>query len=329
MCQGIGDAGRTRPLAETIKQIADDAVAADEFATAQKLLVLFKSTALKSKDMQLIARATHADKEFADLRKQTELAKAAAEVLKQKPDDPDANLTVGKFECFWKNDWDAGLPRLAKSGNANLQGAAKKDLANPDDATEQVHVGDGWWKIAEAEAEPPQNRIKQRAASWYHRALPSLSGLPKAKIESRLDELKPSTPATRLPTLKVKWMLVFRSADPSIWNTDSDGNERRAVSLAKLPDGIKYLKMQIDPNQIVIIPMTKGKIGTVSKSETFGWEGRNLLVWGGHQLGIFGLHTKIGAPGYKGGPCIWYEGGGFSLATVLAIRQMPRKGTLG
>ncbi len=78
---------------------------------------------------------------------------------------------MGQFECFWKDDWDAGLLKLAKSGDAKLQEAAKKDLANPDDPTEQVTLGDAWWKVAEAEAEPLQGAhqtTRRRLVSPQH-----------------------------------------------------------------------------------------------------------------------------------------------------------------
>ncbi len=186
--------GANAALAETIKQIADDAVAAEEFATAQKLLTLFKSTALKSKDMQLIARATHADKEFADLRKQTELAKAAADVLKQKPDDAEANLTVGKFECFWQNDWAAGLPKLANGSDADLKKIAARDLSKPQEAADQASLGDAWWLLAGPQSEPAKGQITLRALHWYSQAVPGLSGFAKAKTERRIEDAEKERP---------------------------------------------------------------------------------------------------------------------------------------
>ena len=52
----------------------------------------------------------------------------ADEKLKTNPDDPQANLALGRYRCFAKGDWEAGLPLLAKSGDAALASLAKKAL---------------------------------------------------------------------------------------------------------------------------------------------------------------------------------------------------------
>ncbi len=219
-------------LAEAVRQTMDEAVLANQYAAAQKLIPLFTSIALKSKDKQLIARSNRAENELAELRKQYEAVSSAAEVLKKKPNDPAANLTVGKFECFWKDDWNTGLPKLAKSSDVKLQEAAHKDLANSDNATEQARIGDAWWLIADAESESVQLHVKLRAAQWYRRALPGLSGLARATVESRLNGLAPTVshseaapqpaarPHSRLVDL-IKLVDLKRDSVAGIWEVKS------------------------------------------------------------------------------------------------------------
>ncbi len=42
------------------------------------------------------------------------------EKLKESPDDPAANLAVGSYLCFNKDQWERGLPMLAKGSDPAL-----------------------------------------------------------------------------------------------------------------------------------------------------------------------------------------------------------------
>jgi hypothetical protein len=104
--------------------------------------------------------------------------------------------------------------------------------------------------------------------------------------------------------------MIFRSSDPAVWNTDSPDEKRFAIPLARVPQDTQFLKMSIDPDRFVIIAMTKDKLGTVSNQGRFGWEGRNAVVRGGHQLGVFDRTAP--KTWTKGDVCIFYENGGRS-----------------
>ena len=94
-----------------------------------------------------------------------------------------------------------------------------------------------------------------------------------------------------------QWLLIWKYSDTAVWITDSPDEKRFAIPLTKVPDNIKYLKMQIDPKRLVIIPIAKGRIGTVSSHDKFGWEESNQVVEGGCQLGIFNKAIIIGHDG--------------------------------
>ena len=66
------------------------------------------------------------------------------------PDDPAANLTLGKYLCFSRGDWQQGFSRLAKGSDPVLAELASKGLVNPTDAAVQEALGDDWWKASEA-----------------------------------------------------------------------------------------------------------------------------------------------------------------------------------
>ena len=143
---------------------------------------------------------------------------------------------MGRHLCFTKGDWANGLPMLALGSDVALKALAAADLQGAATSEGQVKLGDAWWKVA-----------KQRAIYWYARAESGAdSQLQKDTLEKRIKE---GTQTTR-------WVRIFRSADPSHWNLDPD-----RAGAAKVPENIKYLKMQIARKMVVIIDMTNDRLG--------------------------------------------------------------------
>jgi hypothetical protein len=105
--------------------------------------------------------------------------------LKTHPADRPANLAVGKFQCFVKENWARGLPLLARSDDAKLAGLASDELAVPQSATAQAALADGWWDYAESQAAAQRPAIRLHAGDWYGRAAPGLRGLDRLKAEQR------------------------------------------------------------------------------------------------------------------------------------------------
>ena len=90
------------------------------------------------------------------------------------------------------------------------------------------------------------------------------------------------------------WLVVFRSGDPRIWGHDvSLGPNMFAVSLASAPQTIKFVKMQIQGQQPVVIEMTKARLDQEFDDEKIGWNGKNQLAWQGRHLGIYDRMTKV------------------------------------
>jgi hypothetical protein len=111
--------------------------------------------------------------------------KAALAALGRNPADPEANLVVGSYQCFIREDWKAGLPLLARCGDAALKSLAARDLAAGSDAQAINAAADGWWDRAAKERGLAQKHVLRRAAALYTEALPSLTGLAKTKAEKR------------------------------------------------------------------------------------------------------------------------------------------------
>jgi len=132
------------------------------------------------------------------------LAKVASalKVLIDKPDDPAANLTIGKYK-IQNNDVEHAAPFIAKSKNAALIELMKQEMQAPTDGAAQAALGDGWWEYADKSLDKDDKGLFQgRAAGIYEKALPSLSGLAKARIEKRIAEFEKTLPAK--PSLEQK-----------------------------------------------------------------------------------------------------------------------------
>ena len=113
---------------------------------------------------------------------------AAFKTLIDKPDDGAANLIAGKHYFFTKGDFERAMPLLAKSVHPTLSKLARDDLARPQEPPAQIASGDAWWDAGEKSTDKDEKkRFEERAAQWYQKALPSLNGLVKMKIEKRME----------------------------------------------------------------------------------------------------------------------------------------------
>ena len=75
---------------------------------------------------------------------QWEQVQAALAVLKQNNNDPQANLTVGRWYCFWNGKPAVGWPYLAKGSDEVLRRLAEQELSDAAGAEAEAHMGDAW-----------------------------------------------------------------------------------------------------------------------------------------------------------------------------------------
>src|SRR5262249_27364804 len=94
----------------------------------------------------------------------------ALEVLKNAPEDQKANQTLGLFLCQARQDWNNGLPHLAKGADQRLIEAAKLDLSNPTEPKTQHRLGEMWYVFAnEARDHRAKRAYLGRARVWFER----------------------------------------------------------------------------------------------------------------------------------------------------------------
>ncbi len=112
---------------------------------------------------------------------------AARKTLEGDSNDPRANLTCGQHACLIDGDWRQGLPMLAKCSDAKLKAAAEADLAEPTDPDARIAIANAWYDVAGSDESLAA--FHARAHYWYEQALPSVTGLTKAKVEKRLADI--------------------------------------------------------------------------------------------------------------------------------------------
>jgi hypothetical protein len=297
-------------LAEVALAASADALDADEFDIATRLVKVAQPAALRSKTVVLVRAVETRAKDIEQMKSEAEKIKPALETLEKKPDDADANLAVGKYRSFLKGQWDKGLPNLAKGGDATLKGLAEKDLAGSADAAGQAEIGDAWYDLAGSQEGVAKLHLQKRAVFWYQQAAPTLTGLNKTRVDKRLAELeKVAGPATGT-TPKNDWFVLLRSSDPRAWNQDLNrGKDLYAVSLKKAPEKIEYLKLTYPAkNDYVIVPVTKDNLASVSDDGRYGWNGTNKFEYKGFHLGVF---DSLGdATKKRGSVCVLVPGAG-------------------
>ncbi len=173
-------------LVEKCKQLIDATMQVDRYDLAKEVADLALAIARRTDDSTLIRRSTQRTKDVDACAAAFSKLKSSLVTLTQKPSDPDANLAVGRFRCFFKDDWDGGLPMLAIGSDVTLKALAAKDVAGTTLADEQEKMGDGWWAVAETETGLVKDYVRRHAGKRYSAALPNLSGLDKAKVEARI-----------------------------------------------------------------------------------------------------------------------------------------------
>ena len=318
----------------------EKSVTNEQFDMAKQLAATATAIARKSKDLAFIketgVRIRAIAKEMADVQEAQTRVVGAVEILDKTPTDPAANLAVGRYRCFTKNQWNQGLPLLALGSDAALKDLAIAELKEVSDAAEQAKLGDAWWDLAQQEQEMVKQRLQRRAAYWYERALPELAGLAKDKAEKRMHLLNSSqsdenaasalpssayvaaAPAPRPnepPSSKAKkqdkakdvpgkWLVLLRSTDPRAWNRDVNrGAIDYAISLDKVPGDIRFLRLScvVKKNAVpcVILPMSRERLTQCSENEdrVFGWNGTAAEEGPACDLGIYNNQWKINQDG--------------------------------
>ena len=153
-----------------------------ELADAASQLAVEHAAHSKSTDFKKSIKQLR-DKVAAQL-KLWEVVKTSEKTLETKPEDPAANLAVGKWQCLHLGDWEKGITHLAKSGDAKLATAA-----NAENDAKLVPAADAWSAAAEALTGAGKLAAQRHALDLYQDASDKLTGLDQLKAAKRVAEL--------------------------------------------------------------------------------------------------------------------------------------------
>jgi WD40 repeat protein/serine/threonine protein kinase len=172
-------------LATTALNWTADAVAVDDYESAEVMVQIGREAARISKNGPLLRRAGKLGQWVAALSKAHAPLRAAARSLVEKS-DPEASLALGKFYCFSKGDWSRGLPLLASGRDPDLAELARKDLSNPMAAGDQAELAHAWWDRGARETGAVQDNLHRRARTWFLPSLPRLTSAERDRAEEKM-----------------------------------------------------------------------------------------------------------------------------------------------
>ncbi len=212
-----------KSVAEQSLLLLEAAVAGDDFDTAIPLAKMSLEQARDARDRNLLQRSQDQVAEVQELATEYEQVKTANTTLASDPTNAEANLVVGKYRCFAKGDWDTGLLMLALGSDPQLKALSTRELQEVSRATDQEKLGDAWWELAETATGKSQTQCQRRAAYWYRKAVLGLTGLAKAKVETRLEASKDATPGAIVPHVRNQVYLADLRPEKVVMYASHDG----------------------------------------------------------------------------------------------------------
>jgi hypothetical protein len=163
----------------------------DDFDAANEVMEVAESVAKRGKLAAVLQRLAQIRKVLDERKIAHAEVVVATSALQADPDNADAQTTVGKYRCFYRREWDLGLPALAHGSDIKLKVLAQIDIESPANATAQADLADQWCEVAENMHSPwVKTSLLLRAAYWYQRALADLpNGLLKSRVQKRLTDI--------------------------------------------------------------------------------------------------------------------------------------------
>lgn len=175
-----------KAVAEGLLAVADEAAASEKYDLAARLCARAETAARTAVDMPLLTKAQTKGKEAREIQLAADKVRDSKQKLATNPDDPEANLAVGKYECFAKGNWAAGLGLLRKGSDPVLKVLAEREQVQPDEPAKQVEIADGWWDYGAKQTGATKTNIQKHAVQLYEQLVPKLSGMTLTRVQARI-----------------------------------------------------------------------------------------------------------------------------------------------
>ncbi len=166
--------------------LLEHALALGKLEEADKLARIADTQTKIIIDKELRAKAVAALQTTSDLVKDLKSVTDAREKLAQSPDDPAANLAVGRYLCLIEGNWSVGLAHLAKCDDDAIKRAATMDAAGPSGEVTAGKIGDAWYDLAKG---GKAQNFYGRADYWYQKGITAESGLAQVRLKKRHEEI--------------------------------------------------------------------------------------------------------------------------------------------
>ena len=210
---GLRGAAREDPdllaIAEQALDLYAEAVDAEAFGAANEVLDTVRNAGRRLNDNDLKSLINRLGSQLGNEMRAWQQAETARQVLSTSPSDAAANLALGRYLCFARDDWQQGLVHLELRTDG-LGELARRDRQAPDQPQPRLVLARDWHSWADAKNRGlDQNGGWIRARFWYQLALPNLAESDKVQVEETLDALSAKVLSrdvigTRLSFLDVK-----------------------------------------------------------------------------------------------------------------------------
>jgi hypothetical protein len=234
---------------ETSLATVDESLAGEQFDAALEIVEAALRVCQRSAGREHRKRVFDRRTEVKELHDSWQESQQALAILKESPSDSRANLVAGRWYCFSRGDWKQGIPMLALGSDAALKAVAAKELEEAASPEAQSAVGDAWWDLAETKTGREKDSLMLRAGHWYEQARPKATGLAKARLVKRLEDIAKIEPPAQVGTT---------------------GARRKGRPSARLTGG------PFDPATAVLLATLQGHTGAV-RSVAFSADGKTLV----------------------------------------------------
>lgn len=211
---------------------------ADRIVDGNRALGIAQSAARAIKDAGLTKQVNERKREIDKIAKAHLAVKNDLERLKTAPDDPAANLAVGKYLCLTRQKWDEGLKHLAAGGDDALAELGRRELANPSIPEEQFRLAEDWRKLAEQESGTLKAPLDERAKHWYRKAAPFLAGDAKQTAEKHLALAGDAVDESKVRYLSEMPEIDSKASNNFFFKARSFGEEPIKVKGIESPHGL-------------------------------------------------------------------------------------------
>ena len=175
--------------------LLEDALAADDFPAANKLLATAEHAGTKLKNVNLVASIRKRPADIARLQKEFAHWQPFADRLANNPRDAEANSEMGKYQAFLKGNWERGLPLLAQGTKGPLQELAALEGTEPREA-DYIRLAQGYFEQAQKLKDLQQTHVLLRSYYWYQQVLAAgMPGKGTDQVEQRMQDIMKRVPA--------------------------------------------------------------------------------------------------------------------------------------